>query len=387
MDGREESSAFDGRRLRNRRNRKGLTKKALAEISTLNQRLITEFEDGRSYPSETQLARLASALQSTRIYFSIPWNSGFSEPALSFRAPSKMSQRNKSAALAIAQDGRDLCEWIMSRYICPFPQVPDYSCLNDPEQAAVMLREQWGLGQSPIGNMVTLLESHGVFVFAAKPQNGPAFDAFSFMSDARPFVCLGARKTPERDRFDLAHELGHLVLHQETKTLSGKDKEKEANMFASALLMPRGDILAETPREPSIESVKRLKVRWGVAATALVYRLHQLGLMTDWNYHSGLIQLTKEGYRSGEPGGMRYREKSTILDSVFRDLYSTHSMNLIVEGTGQTLDDIAELAYGLAMTVTASSNTNGAFASDRSKNMQGAEKPQLKLVIGGKSLQ
>jgi Zn-dependent peptidase ImmA (M78 family)/DNA-binding XRE family transcriptional regulator len=375
-------AVFDGKRLRNRRYRKGLTKKALAEDSRINQRLITDFETGRVLPTDEQMMRLIVALQTTREYLTLPWNNGFSEPALSFRAPSKMSQRNKNAAMSIAQDGMDLCEWILKRYDCPPVNIPNFSYADNPEQASDMIRAQWGLGQQPIGNMVTLLESHGVFVFAAETENDLDFDAFSYISDHKPFVCLGTRKTPERDRFDLAHELGHLVLHQEDSSPAGRNKEQEANAFASALLMPKGDTLAQTPSNPSTEAIKKLKNRWGVAATALTYRLHQLGVMTDWTYHSALIQLTKEGYRISEPNGILVGEKSAILDTVFRDLYQTHSMGVLQTDIGQTKQDIAEIVYGLTLTVSAS-NRSTTWNSKCTEHSLQSEMPKLSLHTGG----
>lgn len=374
---------FSGERLKNRRCRRGLTKKGLSELSKVNQRLISDFEKGKIQPSELQVNRLATALKSSLSYFLVPWNQGVSEATLSFRAPSKMSQRNKKAAVAYAQDAVDLYNWIDSNYNCPASQLPDYSYISDPVQAALMTREAWGLGQAPIGNMVSLLESHGIFLFAAETDNGLAFDAFSFISDSRPYICLGKRKTPERDRFDLAHELGHLVLHQDDKTPTGKEKEREANQFASYFLMPKDDVLAEVPYNPSLASLKQLKIRWGVSATALVYHLRQMELITEWIYHSYLVQLAKEGYRSGEPNGMKEMEKSIILDAVLRDVYATHSLRKITTATGQTYSDIAELANGLAITVAPCAPGNWEIPEELQSTSPCVE-GRLQVIRGGK---
>jgi Zn-dependent peptidase ImmA (M78 family) len=170
-------------------------------------------------------------------------------------------------------------------------------------------RRAWGLGDAPIVNMLHVLEAHGVRVFSLA-RDYETVDSLSFWRDDVPVVFLNPGKTGERGRFDAAHELGHLVLHRGEWTPGCvKDAEKEANQFASAFLMPIRSVIAaghlSTPPD-----ILRVKKRWKVAAVALVYRLHELDLLTDWRRRDLLIQLTQMGYRSAEPGASNASRRS-----------------------------------------------------------------------------
>src|SRR4030095_16645232 len=111
----------------------------------------------------------------------------------------------------------------------------DLSYETDPEAAARSLRQYWGIGEKPIGNMLGLLEVHGVRVFALA-EDTASVDAFSFWRDDRPFIFLNNFKTAEHSLFDSVHELGHLVLHRHGGPQASRSAEREANAFASAFL-------------------------------------------------------------------------------------------------------------------------------------------------------
>src|SRR5690242_180663 len=64
----------------------------------------------------------------------------------------------------------------------------------------------------------------------------------------------------------------------------GREAEREANNFASAFLMPRASVLAHAPRLTTIDHLIKLKKYWGVSAAALTYRLHAVGVLSDWHY-------------------------------------------------------------------------------------------------------
>ena len=135
---------------------------------------------------------------------------------------------------------------------------------------------------------------------------------------ARPFVFLNTYKSTERSRFDAAHELGHLVLHKHGPP-QGREAEKQANAFASAFLMPRGSVLANAPRLPTYSSLVQLKKVWTTSVSALSYRLHELGVVTDWQYRGLCIEISKRG-RDVEPEGAP-KETSLILPKVLAALY------------------------------------------------------------------
>lgn len=350
---------FVGKRLENMRWKRGLTKKGLAEIADIDQHLISAFESGGKVPNRKQVHRLAEALHAKESYFYLEWQSDLTQEDLSFRAPTKTTVRNKNAAIAIAVQGVELRSWIKEHYSFPKEDLPDYSfCVNGgdgPEAAAEFLRARWNLGNQPIGNMIQLLELHGIAVFSAQEKDTDLrFDAFSFFSDGQPYVFLSASKTPEHDRFDAAHELGHLVMHNSPIHKETKSREFEANLFASAFLMPAADVKAICPFNASINAVKNLKIRWGVAATALCTRLFQLNMSTDWVRYSVMKGLAKEGYRSSEPGSNMHHEKSKICSQVLRDLIRRHEISKLLSDLCQEPNDIASLTFNCLPVVKSS---------------------------------
>src|SRR6185437_11273369 len=104
-------------------------------------------------------------------------------------------------------------------------------------------------------------------------------DAFSFWKGERPLIFLNTFKSPERSRFDAAHELGHLVLHKHGGPKQGRSAEHEAHLFAASLLMPSEDVLAVIPFVRSLDQIVNWKSRWGVSVAALAYRLHKLNII------------------------------------------------------------------------------------------------------------
>jgi Zn-dependent peptidase ImmA (M78 family) len=174
------------------------------------------------------------------------------------------------------------------------------------EVAATSVRRSWGLGDGPIGNLVKLIESRGIFV-GHLPLPNETVNAFSFWSGAVPFIITGTDDTTAvRRRFDLAHELGHLVLHQgigeeELEQKQVLDRvETEANRFAGAFLLPATSYLNEvfTAR---LEAFVELKKRWKVAISAQIYRCSDLEIFTEHQILNMRKQMSARRWRKCEP--------------------------------------------------------------------------------------
>lgn len=209
--------------------------------------------------------------------------------------------------------------FITEHFDLPGLSIPDLGDM-DPREAAQQLRAQWRLGVDPLPNCVHLAEAHGVRVLSL-PEGTQDVDAFSVWEGGHPYVFLSARKTPERSRFDIAHEIGHLVLHAGLghSSESERNAEKEAHQFASEFLMPRVLLRSLVGREPGIAAILKLKVHLGVSAMALAYALHKAELMSEWSYRQACVELTKRGYRTAEPEGM-CRETSRVFRVVLPEL-------------------------------------------------------------------
>jgi Zn-dependent peptidase ImmA (M78 family)/transcriptional regulator with XRE-family HTH domain len=369
---------FTPSRLALARKCRGLTLVRLGEAATLSTRILSDYENGHAEPSAETLQRLADILQFPVSFFSASDLDGLPADAVSFRAASKLTARKRDLALNLGELARGLHEWIDARFRLPAPDIPTLTTLSSvqdghgpppghsaeggPELAAEIVRARWGLGNDPAPNTVHLLEARGVRM-CSLPRACLDVDAFSLWLDGIPFIYVNTTKTAERNRFDNAHELGHLVLHKEKKTQLNPESEREADRFAAAFLMPRDSVLARVPANPSVQYVLKAKRIWKVAAIALAHRLHEIGLSTEWHYRMTCIELGKRGYRSAEPLGIP-RETSQVLGKVFRAMRDEDvTPAAIAHDLHIRTDDLSGLVFGLV--VTAVQGDGGRGATDR----------------------
>ena len=174
---------------------------------------------------------------------------------------------------------------------------------------------------------------------------------------------------------DVAHELGHLVMHNKGIPRS-RQAEFEANRFAGAILMPARDILAHVPRATSLGTIHKMKARWKVAAIALVYRLWTLNLLSEWQYRMFCKDLSAAGYRRGEKDGI-VRESSQILVKVFDALRQDGvSRASIARDLSITFDELNALISGLVLSAV----TNNPTQQSTSEVEAPKEKPILRIV-------
>lgn len=342
---------FNPTRLDLARRRRGLTKKDLAATAGISTRVLTAYEGYEKQPSEPTLARLSEVLDFPTTFF---FGSDLEEPpvgASSFRALSNLTARQVGQAYGSGAIALALDKWIQARFHLPPADVPRLAGL-DPETASEVVRKEWDLGDRPIRNMIHLLEAYGIRVYSLVEECAEV-DAYSFWLEGAPYVFLNTMKSAEHSRMDAAHELGHLVLHWRHDTPRGREVELEANAFASAFLMPRADVLAKAPARQSLNQLIRTKQRWRVSLAALVYRLHKLYLLTEWQYRSLFVELSQKGFRRDEPEPC-VRETSQVLAKVFRALRQ--------EGTTKTalakelsipVEELKKLVFGLVLTTMA----------------------------------
>jgi Zn-dependent peptidase ImmA (M78 family)/DNA-binding XRE family transcriptional regulator len=352
---------FNPTRLDIARKRRGLTKTRLAEMAGISTRIITAYEHGEKEPSQTTVATLADMLGFPTGFFYGPDLETPPVEGVSFRALTSMSARQRDQALGAAALATELADWIRERFDLPTPEVPRLPHV-DPETAAEHVRATWGLGQRSAPNMVHLLEAHGVRVFSLAAENAEV-DAFSFWRDRVPYVFLNTMKSAERSRMDAAHELGHLVMHWDGGP-QGREPEQQAQRFGSAFLMPRASVLAEAPRGARLNQIITAKRRWKVSAASLAYRMHAVGLLTEWQYRSAFIQISQRGYRSDEPYGIP-RETSQLLAKVFQALRATGQTQAdVAHQLAISSDELNALIFGLVLTPVAGDHQPEATARD-----------------------
>lgn len=297
--------------------RAGLGKAQLAERLGTTPRTITNYETQGA--PERAAHVLAQALGCTQTYLTLPPSAPLEEDRVFFRARRRSSAGQKHMATSAGRTGVELYKVLTEHFDLPNLSVPDLGGMQ-PQAAAQRLRVEWDLGMAPIPNSIHLAESKGIRVLSL-PNGTVDVDAFSIWEDARPYIFLSTLKSAERSRFDLAHEVGHLVLHGSLNACSNteRDAEKEADQFASEFLMPALLLRSKVTKDPSISTILKLKGFLGVSAMAAAYSLHRTGRMSEWTYRQTCIELARLGYRSGEPGGIR-RETSRVFGTAFPSL-------------------------------------------------------------------
>lgn len=312
---------FSAERLKIARHRRKLSGKGLAELAGITPVTVSKVENGHQ-PDEETVIKLVDALAFPRKFFFMDNPEVLEAREVSFRSLKKMSAAERNASLAAGTLGISFYEWIDERFNLPQPDLIDLSKERErPDVAARLLRQHWGLGDRPIGNLLKLYEAKGIRVLSLS-ENTQNVDAYSFWHSDSPYMFLNQQKTAERSNFDSAHELAHLVLHfhVDAATAPTEDAEKQADQFASAFLMPEADIKGRMGHVYSASQIIKAKARWKTSAMALATRLHHLGMLTEWNYRSIIIELGRRGYRKGEPSGVE-REHSIILEKVLRVLW------------------------------------------------------------------
>jgi len=351
---------FNHKRLSLARKRRRLTGKVLAEISDISAITISRLENNENQPDDETITKLARALGYPLEFFFEDDPEEIDTSAVSFRSLTKMSAKERDAAIAAGALGLQLSSWLDREFRLPSANIIDLSYETNPEIAARSLRQFWHLGEKPIGNILGLLEVNGIRVFSLA-ENTASVDAFSFWRDERPFIFLNNYKTAEHSIYDSVHEVGHLTMHRHAGSQPSRAAEREANQFASAFLMPENDVRARMPRFITVNTIIEARTRWRVSAMAMAYRLHTLSLLSEWQYKSACIELGRRGFRSGEPGGVA-REASRIWQKVLSQLWAERrTKNDIAAALHIPLDELEGLIWGLAGTPSTRPERTRAF--------------------------
>jgi Zn-dependent peptidase ImmA (M78 family)/transcriptional regulator with XRE-family HTH domain len=340
---------FDGARLTLARQLAGLRKSDLAQLLDMSPTAVAAWESGAKRPTAVTVARLALSLGVDPGFFAMrPDDVAALSATPHFRSLRSTTQLARDQAFAYGQLAVDIATSLEKHVEYPDPDVPSFPVpmdtgsldagdlraagpdstgpdstgldsgragLGGPERAAQHVRDRWGMSPGPAPHLVRLLENHGVLVVFSPPQ-AASVDAYSFDSRLRPVVVLNPVKHDYyRQRFDVAHELGHLVMHTDAEP-GGRTVEDQANRFAAEFLMPAAGIRGELPTTMNAaawQSLARCKERWGISIQALLYRARRLGALTEVSYRNAMATLTARGWRRTEPGLVTVLEQPSML--------------------------------------------------------------------------
>lgn len=309
---------FSGRRLTLARQVAGLRKNGLAERIGKTPTAVAGYENGTKRPAPATVAQLALTLKVEPSFFIAADAPDTPIPTPHFRSLRSTTQLVRDQAHAYGCLVADVATSLEKYVELPQRDVPrrsvppDEVAMGEAEAAAADVRAAWGMGTGPAGHLVRLLENRGILVVFSLPQTA-AVDAFSIEAGDRPIILLNPLKEDYyRQRFDLAHELGHLVMHTDAEPGS-KLVEDQAHRFASEFLMPSAGIIDELPARVDWQRLFALKERWGVSLQALLMRCRQLKVMSESTYQKAMVTLSSRGWRRQEPGEGTAPELPSLL--------------------------------------------------------------------------
>ncbi len=283
---------FNPQRLTEARQAKGMTMSALSELLGISKQAVSIFEKGLKQPSHENISKLSSILCTQYDFFFTPTRKvqDITTPS-HFRSFKSATKRSRTKASINEKWLSEFSQTLLNEISFPGSnildiKIDDFTSLSNEEieEIAIAARKHWGLGLGPISNVTLLLEKNGVFIgqFAMDKQ----VQAFSNWRGALAYIVTEKSDSNARHRFNIAHELGHLIMHKAISEEDHEDaelvqlKEDQANYFAGAFLLPRKPMLDEFT-SCSLDALIHLKRRWGVSVAAITVRARNLGLITE----------------------------------------------------------------------------------------------------------
>ena len=289
------------KRFKAARLKSGLSLQALADKigESITKQAINKYEHGKAMPDSKKMIELAKALDVKLDYFFRPSRVEIelSEPA--YRKRAAMSKRKLAM---IHEFVRDLIE----RYVeaetifniskpvkLPIEDVRKISSFEDVELLAENVRELWKLGNDPIESVVDVLEDNNFKVVLI--DSDKKFDGLSCWGNGEiPIVISNKNCSGDRQRSNIAHELGHLLMN----VADGFDEEKAAYSFSASFLVPREVAISELGKKRknlNWEELLILKQKYGMSVQQWVYRAKDLGIISESHLKSWFIKFNRLG--------------------------------------------------------------------------------------------
>lgn len=295
-------------RLRQLRLARGLSLDALAgEMDGIvTKQALSKYEQGKAKPSPEVLPKLAAALGVSPEQ--LLKESEIDVRFIAYRKGSRLSKRDQTKIENTVRESLEMRVELAELTGYAASDVPVQGLAirktEDAERMAEKLREEWDVGREPIANVALLLEDHLVHVLEIEASE--KFDGLSAVAMRHPNeVAATAAITRsglvgERQRLNLAHELGHQVLK-----IPGKvDEEEAAFRFAGAFLAPADVLRKEVGQRRTqirADELFLLKQRFGMSIQALLFRLRELGIINESHYRQWFREIGRLGWRKSEP--------------------------------------------------------------------------------------
>lgn len=343
-----------GERIERARQAAGLSLRDLAEALGVSHTAVSNYIKGKVTPSSTVLLQLAKALDVRVEYFFR--RAEVHLQGVEYRKRTTLSAATKKQILADAED--QLERWLAleeflpptwsRRFKLPATLPKLVADGDDIERVAIALRQAWQLGHNPIPDLIDTLEEQGLRVITVKGDEEQKFDGFSAHCGDTPVVVVGGLWCGDRQRFTLAHELGHLILHG--RLGEGMEEEKACNRFAGAFLAPRDvvfSVLGEQRHWLEFQELGLLKEEFGLSMQAWIFRCGDLGILPQHAAKELYKSFRANGWHKKEPGKPYPREETRLFK---QRIYRALAENLIgdskaAELLGMSLYDLQQCRH------------------------------------------
>ena len=304
---------FNGERLKAARIYRGLTVAELAEKMELQRQTISMYENDKlKHPEYSTIKNMSNILRFPVDFFLEINTANIEAGSTYFRSLLTTNKKYRNQQIQ-KLDFISVVYSLLAEYV-EFPQLnlPEMQEGWTPETAAAALRQCWGLGDKPIENIVYLVEKNGILVTRFDTETAD-IDAFShsLKVDGSALFVIGYSKnkgTAARIHFDIAHELGHMLLHEWSEDIESltkdefKERENQAHAFASAFLLPEIPFKADVGAYAhNLLHYKELKKKWKVSISAMIRWSYNLGLIEYAAYQQLMRAMQKQGIKKEEP--------------------------------------------------------------------------------------
>jgi len=322
-------STFQPKRLQQARYLKRMSVAELGDAIEVTRQSMRQFETGERTPLPKNVEKMSAVLDVPVEFFLRPVGrlEGSERSVVHYRSLKRTrdlmrAQQYAATFLDLGAALMDTLEQYLEYDASRVPRLVDSSIdvlklsLEDVEELASVARKRLGLGEGPISDVTLLVENLSIPVIYAPLPDG--MDGISAWYADRPFIVVSSAVSHARSRTNVAHEFGHVVIHQDLGDESELDDETfaivepQAWRFAGAFLLPAKSFLSEV-YNVSLDSLVVLKRKWGVSVAAMIRRLLDLGVIDDAQFKRLRIQLGARKWLKVEPGDDIPREKSRLI--------------------------------------------------------------------------
>ena len=302
----DKSERFNPEMLTLARRTRGWSQVQTAKRAGIGQSLVSKYESGAMTPRDGHTEKLGMALDYPIGFFFqrlVVTGPGFGEIFHRKRVVAAAKALGRFHAVAEVRRfdiTKLLNSWPITEPAVPFLSIDEYE--DDPMEVARRVRSYWNLPQGPIFNLTETMERNGCIIFAH--DFGTAhIDGFSHrISDDPPLFHVNASLAPDRRRWTLAHELGHMVMHGFGE-VDSDIAEQQANRFAGEFLAPAKE-LKPTLWNLDFRRLAGLKREWKISMQAIIMRARDLDVITERQKRELFARLGKAGHRKREPASL-----------------------------------------------------------------------------------